>query len=320
MYKHIFKQIKKFDRIVIARHVGPDPDALGSQVALREVILNAFPEKEVFAVGVTANKYKYFGIITRTLPDDFDKSKALLIVLDTPDAKRVDGADYKEYKYSIKMDHHPFIESFCDYEYIDDKSSSTCEIIIKLCRNSKLEITKNAAEKLFIGIVADTGRFLFDYTTADTLKTAAYLIENFELDVDKLYNYLYLKPLPELRFHSYIGKEMKVTKNGLAYIKIHNSVLEEYGVDAASAGNMINDFNYIQGVSVWMTLTEDVKMNKIRVSIRSRGPFVNRIAEDYGGGGHNYASGVKLESFKVADEMIKEYDALCKEYNKKDIE
>ncbi len=66
-------------------------------------------------------------------------------------------------------------------------------------------------------------------------------------------------------------------------------------MDAASAGNMVNDLTHIDGILVWIFLTEDVKMKKIRVSIRSRGPIINLIAENHNGGGHKFASGVKNE-------------------------
>ena len=61
IYKQIFKVIKKYDTIVIARHIGADPDALGSQFALKEIILKTFPNKKVYAVGNPASRFKFFG-------------------------------------------------------------------------------------------------------------------------------------------------------------------------------------------------------------------------------------------------------------------
>ena len=65
---------------------------------------------------------------------------------------------------------------------------------------------------------------------------------------------------------------MKVTNNHLAYIILDNNIMKEYGVDASSAGNMINNFNSIEEVLVWVTVSEDVKNNIIKFNIRSRGP------------------------------------------------
>ena len=82
LYKKIFKQIKKYNNSVIARHIGPDPDALGSQFALKEIIKNQFPEKKVLAVGNPASRFRFMGTLDKYEELNED---TLLIVLDTPD-------------------------------------------------------------------------------------------------------------------------------------------------------------------------------------------------------------------------------------------
>ena len=109
---------------------------------------------------------------------------------------------------------------------------------------------------------------------------------------------------------------MEITDNGVAYIKITDEVINKFQVDAASAGNMVNNFNFIDQVLVWMTITEDIKNKQIRVSIRSRGPIINNIAELYNGGGHKYASGVKLSNFDQVDALINDLDKQVEEYKK----
>ena len=79
---------------------------------------------------------------------------------------------------------------------------------------------------------------------------------------------------------------------------------------------MVNNFNFINEMLVWATLTEDIKNDQIRVSIRSRGPEINQIAEKFNGGGHKFASGVKLKNFDEAMLLMKELDNLLEEYNK----
>ena len=59
IYRKIYKEIKKYPNIVIARHIGPDPDALGSQFALKELILNRFPKKNVYVVGNHSSRFKF---------------------------------------------------------------------------------------------------------------------------------------------------------------------------------------------------------------------------------------------------------------------
>lgn len=97
IYKAIYNEIKKYKKIYIARHIGPDPDAFGSQMGLKESIKLTFPSKEVYAVGATVSRFKYFGHVDKVT--DFDYENSLLIVVDTPDNKRVDIDNF----LSLKM-------------------------------------------------------------------------------------------------------------------------------------------------------------------------------------------------------------------------
>lgn len=312
-YHQIYRKIKKFNTIVIARHVGPDPDALGSTLGLKDSIQATFPKKKVYAVGLGAAKFRYLGSV-----DKFDENfynNSLLIVLDTPDIKRVDGVDVSKFKYKIKIDHHPFIEKFCDIEIVDDTASSASQLVMELIFNTPLKMTKEAAKRLYIGLVADTERFLYKYTTPKTFRLVAKLIEKTGIDITELYPQFYNRSLTEIRFYAYLMANIQVTENKFGYLKLDDDVLGEYGVDAATAGNMINNFNNIEEIVAWAFFSHDKLNNNVRGSIRSRGPIINEIAADFGGGGHALASGVKLPSFERADELIEALDEACKKYN-----
>lgn len=311
-FKQIYKKIKKFDTIVIARHVGADPDALASQLALKDTIKKTFPNKKVYAVGFPASRFKYLGFLDKFIDDLYDN--ALLIVTDTPDLKRVDGVDPTRFKYSIKIDHHPFVEKYCDFEYIDDSASSASQLIMELIFNTKLKMTKEIAEKLYIGLVSDTNRFLFSYTTAKTFALISKLINETNLNFAPLYEQLYTRPIREVRFEGYITNNMKITDNGFAYIKLNDEILSEYGVDSATAGNMVNNFNYIDEVLAWVVFSNDKANDTIRGSIRSRGPVINTTAAEFGGGGHMFASGIRLKTDEQVDELINALDLVCKKY------
>ena len=314
--KKIYKIIKKYDSIVIARHVGADPDALGSQLALKESILATFPNKKVYAVGCPATKFKYIGEMDKI--DDEIIKNSLLIVTDTPDKKRIDGVLSDKFLYSIKIDHHPFVEKYADIEWIDDKSCSASQLIIELIFNTKLLLNESIASKLFVGVVADTNRFLFSYTSSKTFLLISKLIKETNLEFTQVYDNLYLRPLKEIRFQGYIENNMKITENGFAYLKITEDILGEYDVDAATAGNMVNNFNYIDEVISWGMFSIDKNNgNTIRGSIRSRGPIINEVAASFGGGGHIYACGVRLKSFDEVDQMVDALDKVCLEYKTK---
>lgn len=311
-YYKIYRKIKKYNKIVIARHIGPDPDCLASSIALRDAILNKFPNKEVYAVGCPASTFKYLGHLDKFTDDMYDNS--LLIVVDTPDKKRIDGVDASRFKDSIKIDHHPFIEKVCKYELVDDTASSASQMVLELIFKTPLKLTKEAGEKLFIGIVADTNRFLFNYTTPKTFNLVSKLIKETGIEFSKLYDDLYMRPIKEIRFHGWIENNMIVTENGFGYIKLNDDILKEYNVDAATAGNMVNDFNYIDEMYAWAVFSYDRSTDLIRGSIRSRGPIINETASHFGGGGHIFASGVRLKDFNEADLLINELDEVCRNY------
>lgn len=316
MYKEIIKLIKKYDSIVIARHIGGDIDALGSQISLKEIIKETYPNKKVYAVGAYASRFKFVGPLDKEENIDFDNS--LLIVLDTPKVSRLDVEDISKYKHRVRIDHHPFEEEFCDIELVDENKSSTCEMIVELCLNTKLKITKSAAEKLYMGIISDTNRFLYPCTTSDTLSLASLLVSKYGINPPELYEKMYLRNLDEIRFIGYIFQNIKVTKNGVAYIKITDEIQKEFGMDPASAGNMVGELSYINDFIVWITFSEDKKQNMVRVSIRSRGPVINTLAMQYNGGGHKLASGIRLPNFDLSDEIIERLDILCEEYFEKE--
>ena len=312
IYKQIFKVIKKYDTIVIARHIGADPDALGSQFALKEIILKTFPNKKVYAVGNPASRFKFFGNNEKI--DNIDTTKGLLIVLDTPDIKRIDGVNLNNFEYVIKIDHHPIIDKYANIELIDDDSCSTSQLILEFVFNNKIEINKEIGEKLYLGIVGDTDRFLHDYTSPKTFSLVTRLLEETNIDFTSLYKVLYQRPISEIRFEGYIYQNLILTENGVAYIKITDRKLKEFGVDSAAAGNMINDLKFVNEIIVWVFLTEDIKSNLIRANIRSVGPYINDVATKFGGGGHKYASGVKLKTWDDSDKLINELDELVKNY------
>lgn len=312
MYNEVINKIKEYDNIIIGRHIGVDPDSLCSQLALRDAILLTYPNKKVIAVGTGSSKFTHFGKL-----DKMEKlDNALVIITDTPDRRRVDGVDISLSDFSIKIDHHPFIEKICDLEIIEDDKSSACEIITNIIFSTELQCNNSIAELLYMGIVSDSNRFLFNSCTSNTFSTVSKLLEYYDIDISNVYEKLYLRPLNEVRLEGFISLNMIVTENKLGYVIIKNDDIIKFGVDSASAGNMINNFNFIKEILVWVTITEDIKNNQFRISIRSRGPEINKIAENHNGGGHKMASGIRVSTIDEALDVIKDLDKLLEEYNK----
>lgn len=309
MFDKIYEKIEKYENIIIVRHIGADPDALCSQLSLRDSIRLSFPRKKVYAWGSSSAKFDYLPRLDRFE----DVGDALLIVVDTPDKKRIDFSWNVQVSDSIKIDHHPYIETFCELEYIDDEASSASEIVLELINETPLKMNDEIAKTLYTGIISDTNRFMFN-ANSKIMSLTSGLLENYNFDVVDVYQNLYSRPLNEVRLQGYISLNMQVTENGLGFIKLSDSTLNELGVDVGAAGNMINNFNYIEGVYVWAVVTEDVKNKLYKVNIRSRGPVINTVAENYNGGGHKLASGARISNEEDVDMLLKDLDHACSIY------
>ena len=315
--KQIIKKIKEYDNIVIARHIGPDPDALASEIALRDSIKLTYPKKNVYSVGNTVSKFKYFGDLDRI--DDNRLEKPLLVVLDVPNKSRIDGINYENYDYIIRIDHHPNVEDIANLELVDEHASSTSELIAQLIFNTKLKSNKSIASNLFLGIVADSDRFLLSYTSPKTFKIVTRLIEEYQLEISNLYNNLYTRPLNEVRFQSYIALNMTVTENNFGYIKLDKKIIEEFKVDSSAASNMVNNFNFIKELYCWAFSSYDEKNDIYKINIRSRGPVINEVAQKYNGGGHIYASGARIKTIEDVDKLFNDLDLKTKEYKEQSL-
>ena len=312
MYKKIIKIIKKYDKIVLARHISPDPDAIASQIALRDSIKLTFPNKEVYAVGAGVHKFKYLGALDK--PDLSTLNNSLLIVLDVPNFYRVDGINGLEYDAILKIDHHPAEDIVGDVDWTDSTKSSTCEMIAELLLYSPLVMDTKIAEDLYVGMVFDSDRFLLPNTSAETLKTAYELVKTSNINFVNLYDNLYERSINEEKFRAYLINNIEITENRFGFIFVPSEDLKKFNVEPTSVSNQVNDFYFIKELMCWMFVVYDERNDIYKANIRSRGPVINEVATKYNGGGHKFASGCRTSDYKVIEALAKDLDATCKEY------
>lgn len=314
IYKQIYKLIKNYDEIIIARHIGPDPDAVASQIALRDSIRLTFPEKRVYAIGAGVSKFKFLGSLDHIDPNSI--TNALLIVLDVPNFARVDGIEDLSYKEIIKIDHHPEEDIKGTVNFASNDYSSTAEMVTYLLYNTKLKMDKSIAEKLFLGIISDSERFLFKNTQISTFNVVYNLVNDYHIDFTSLYDNLYEKSFSECKFEAYIINNLIITENKFGYVLLDNKILNEYNVDISTPSVMINNFNFIKELNVWCFVTYDERSELFKVNIRSRGPIVNEVASHYNGGGHDLAAGARITKKSDVDKLLKDLDNLCSDFLK----
>ena len=327
MFIEILNKIKEYNRIIIHRHIRPDGDCMGSQMGLKYLIKNSFPEKEVYAVGDDLPEYlKELGEVD-IIPDEYYK-EALVIVVDTSNESRIYDDRWKTGKYIIKIDHHDDSPEFGDLWYVDEKSPACSSIIVRMAKvwGDEVKMCEKAAYALYFGIVTDTGRFRYRGLTSEVLNNAGYLLD-LGIDVDSLYNKLYIDDVATLKLQGYVLKNFKTTPNGVAYIYFSKKIIEKFGVTKDEAANLVNSISTIKGHPVWVAFVDQGyekpenlakgeldPSKEIRVRLRSRGVTINGVASRYRGGGHLQACGATIYSKKEMNSILEELDLLVKKY------
>ena len=312
----ILQKIKEYDRIMIFRHVRNDGDCVGASKGLKAIIQLTWPEKKVHLIDHdTAQYLEFMGPEDEEVADEI-YAEALGIVVDTASEARISNKKYTLCKELVKIDHHIPLEHYGQYEWVEEERSSCCEMIVAFYDAFKdvLKIDSVAATHLYTGMVTDSGRFKYSGVNGDTMRMAAILLD-VGVDTDTLYARLYLEAYEYLKFKAHIYNRMQITENGVAYIYIDRAMQEEFNLSLEQASACIGNLDAIRGCISWIAFIEsgDDK-GTIRVRLRSRFVHINSIAEKYRGGGHACASGATLYSREEVDELLRDTDALVKEY------
>ncbi|WP_211198896.1 DHH family phosphoesterase [Oceanobacillus jeddahense] len=307
----IIEAIEKNEKIIIHRHVRPDPDAIGSQAGLKALIKHSFPEKEVYAVGEDVPSLIFLAQMDQ-VPDDIYK-ESLVIVCDTANQPRIDDQRYHTGKQLIKIDHHPVTDSYGDIEWVSTDASSTSEMIVELALEAQPRgwaLNNEAARLLYAGIVGDTGRFKFPSTTVKTFQYAGELVR-YDFDRTALYDTLYQAEEKVLRLSGHILQHFKLTDNGLCVIKLTENLLKEFDVTVEETNQLVQVVADVKGIKSWVFFIEEPE--QIRVRIRSKGVVINQVAKKYNGGGHPLASGATVYTWDEARDLIADLEKVCGE-------
>lgn len=312
--KQVFNKIKEYDSIILARHSRPDGDCVGATLGLRGILRASFPNKNI---KVYANDYiDYLDFLGHEdIEENEDEyKKSLIIVLDTSISDRISNSYYKLGKEIIKIDHHLEMDRYGDINWVDEKRSSCCEMVVEFYDTFKeeLTLTLDAANALYTGIISDSGRFKFSSVNGNTLRYAAILLDK-GIDIEKIGAYLYLKDFNVFKLQGEMLKSAKITKNGVAYIYVTEEIQKKHNLSLSDASAMVSIIDSIKGSIMWLAFIDNPD-GSIRVRLRSRFMTVNQIAEQHHGGGHDKASGATVYSLDEMKQLIKEADEAIKKY------
>lgn len=308
----ILNEIKAHDTIIIHRHQSPDPDALGSQGGLAELLRASFPEKKVYVAGGEVNDLDYLITMDEVKPADYEG--ALVIVTDTANAPRISGKDYVLGSKLIKIDHHPDDEPYGDLSWVNTSASSTSEMIYDFYTTFKDELVmpSEAARLIYAGIIGDTGRFLFPATTSHTLFVASELMK-YDFDATALSRSMNEISVKIARLSGYIAENIIVDENGAAMVLLTQEILDEYDVVDSETPAIISLPGQFSGILSWGIFVAQPE-GFYRVRLRSKGPTINGIAKRHHGGGHPLASGANARDLAEVEEIYEEIKTLVKEY------
>ena len=310
--EEILATIKEFDRIIIHRHQRPDPDALGSQVGLAEILRASFPEKEIYQVGGPVEGLDYLALM-QTIPDDLYKG-ALVIVTDTANAPRVSDQRYDQGAKLIKIDHHPNDEPYGELVWVNTNASSCSEMIVSFWQmfQNELTMTQEAARLLYAGIVGDTGRFLYPATTATTLRLAAELLD-YGFDAPKINRQLDQVSRSVARLSGYVYENIEIDEIGAGKVILSQELQQRFGVVDSETSAVVSLPGKIDEVMAWAIFVEQPE-GYYRVRMRSKGPVINEIAKRHHGGGHPLASGANAKDLEEVAVIYQEIQAAIKEF------
>ncbi len=311
MFASILQEIQTHDTIILHRHTKPDGDALGSQIGMKHILKENFPEKTVYVVGDGAG---YYGFMQDTRMDEIPDTafkNALSIILDCGGAHLICDDRYHLAHQTVRMDHHLFTGKIADVEVIDSSYESCCGIVAQFALDCGLKVNPLAAQSLYTGMVTDSGRFRYDATTERTFRLAAFLMAQ-GVDLNEVYRPLYADDIESKQLKAKMTLKIQFTPHRVAYIYTTREEFQALNADSFTVSRgMVNTMADLKGTDIWVNFTETDR--GVLCELRSARQNINPIAVKYGGGGHAKASGATLPNRETAMAMLRELDEMTGE-------
>ena len=294
-YTKALKLIEKSKYILIVTHVNPDPDSIGSALALSNLFYENKIKHKVFNVSKdlpsNLDFIERFDKITDQLPKFYD----LVISVDCGTYKRL-GIEVPEGIPLINFDHHKSNKGFGDVNIVDPMKSSTAEIVYDFFKHNGLYITKNSATALYVGIYDDSLAFSLGRCDELTFDKVNFLVQCGASPSGIANKLLRRDSLAKYRIIPKVLNSLELYKEGeVASIYAKKKWFKQTGAhnrDCEDALDMIMSMGIVK-VAFFLRVVNNVT----RVSLRSKGKFdVSRIAEAFGGGGHLNAAGCSIDT------------------------
>lgn len=308
---------------IITTHRGPDGDAMGSSMAMYNLLVNLKKDVNVIIPNSFPNFLSWLPNIKNVINHEENNSDIsnifsevdVIIMLDFNDLSRIENLESYVTNSNAKkilIDHHQDPDlSICDLSFCDTTYSSTCELLYMILNQAKFNLTKNIADCLYTGILTDTGSFKFSCTTKNTHISVGDLISKGvnATEINNLIYNNYSHDRIKLLGHCLINK-LKIYNNSSAIISLSEDELKKFNFKKGDTEGIINYALSIKEVIFAVFIVE--KDNIVKLSFRSLGNInVQEISKRYfGGGGHFNAAGAKSDL--SLDKTIKKVENIIK--------
>ena len=302
------------NRVLLLTHARPDGDAVGSVFGMRAFLCSLGRSADVLMPDNPPPRFRPLisDYIRSANPDDYD----LIVLLDCASPPRIGGGGLTEDELNfhnfLSLDHHRGNSITARRSYTAPECSSASEIAARLALASKLPIPREAATCWLAGMMTDTGSFRFSNTSGGTMRIAAELLDN-GADLELAANALFFsKPLSQLKFETeLVENELRTACDGkIAWAFVPDELMAKYGFALREDEGLIDIFRGIAGVKIAMLIFH--QPDGFKFSLRSKDSRfpVGPLARSFGGGGHDMASGLRLDVPTLAEAEEKIIGAL----------
>ncbi|MEW6050991.1 MAG: bifunctional oligoribonuclease/PAP phosphatase NrnA [Candidatus Zixiibacteriota bacterium] len=287
-------------RILVASHIDPDGDALGTQLAFASYVRHLGKEPLLVRDSEVPHKYRFLHGAesiprTESLPDDTTIDAA--VILECPNIERIGTACrwLKDGLPIVNIDHHRDNAAFGRINWVDSSMSSVGEMVYEYFRADGYRPTADVAEQLYTAILTDTGRFRYSSTSPRTMAVAGELIAA-GADPHKICNMVYYNVRPStMKLIGAVLNTLEFHDHGrICLLTLTKQMLREAGAEESESDGLVDYTLFSEGVLAGALLKE-LDVARTKVSLRSaNGINVSGIAAQFGGGGHYNAAGCTL--------------------------
>lgn len=290
--KEALSLLKENQSFVLTAHISPDGDSLGSMLALYEFLVRQGKQVVVALDDTIPDVFRMLPCwdVIRTV-DELGKLKPdLVVILDASTMDRIGRVSEIVDAPTLNIDHHVSNQGFTDYRLLDSEAAATGEIVYRLLAEAKTPITKDMATNLYTAIATDCGFFRYANTRPGTMRIAAELL-TYGVEPNTIAEALEQISLDTMRLTARVLQTMEFFADGkVAVIVVTRDMLEH----DESTDELINYPRKVEGVDVAVMLKQKDE-SFVKISMRSKGVDVSRIAMQFGGGGHARAAGCSIE-------------------------